>query len=149
MINLNLREATNEDSKMLFEWANDQDVRFNAFSNKIIEWDDHIIWLNKKLKSKTCKIFILTNNDLNFGQIRIDLEENFWIIDYSIDKKYRGLGFGKIIVELLIKNYNTANYRAVVKAINKPSIKVFESLNFSKIINPNNQLICFEKINDK
>ena len=68
--------------------------------------------------------------DYPIGQIRIDLKENnFWVIDYSIEKNFRGFGIGNKMIENLIKN-TKFNYEANVKISNAKSIKIFEKNNF-------------------
>ena len=46
---ISFRRATIEDAELLFSWANDFDVRRNAFSQQEILWDEHVEWFQKKL----------------------------------------------------------------------------------------------------
>lgn len=136
---LYLHEVSIDDAVLLFHWANDMDVRRNAFNEEPIIWENHIKWLESKLKDLNSKIFILKDNNLPVGQIRIDLEDNYWVIDYSIDKEYRGKGYGEKIVSLLIQNYESYKFRAIVKKNNLASNRVFEKLNFQiKALNESN-----------
>lgn len=41
---LTLRKATKQDVKTLYDWANDIDVRLNAFNQKNIEREQHLLW---------------------------------------------------------------------------------------------------------
>jgi spore coat polysaccharide biosynthesis protein SpsF len=126
----NLRPIKDEDCTLLFKWANDEDVRENSLDSRKIKWKQHKSWFNQKLTSSFSKIFILEYNDLPVGQIRYDLNANgIWDIDYSIDKNYRGLGFGRKMVELSLHKI-TGEKRAVVQSNNIASRKVFEHLGF-------------------
>lgn len=128
---LTLRKATKQDVKTLYDWANDIDVRLNAFNQKNIEWKQHLLWFDKKINSKESEIFILENKNIAIGQIRIDKKKDHWIIDYSVGNEFRGKGFGKKMVQKLIKSRNI-DLLAEVKNSNIASQKVFESLNFQK-----------------
>lgn len=138
---VSLREATILDSKLLFEWANDNAVRQSSFSPSSINFNDHISWFEKKLKSKKTKIYIATiKYNEPIGQIRIDEIEDYWLIDYSLDKSFRGLGFAKKLLKLLIEMNSEKIFMAKVKSENIPSQKVFENLHFSKIDNLKNTI---------
>lgn len=130
-MNLQLRPITKEDCLLLFNWANDPDVRKNAIKADPIEIECHIQWFQKKLNTQDSHIFILEKEDYPIGQIRFDKEEDYWLIDFLIRKEYRGMGMGKIIVELGVKNFN-GKIKAWVKKENMASCKVFENLGFRK-----------------
>lgn len=103
-----LVEATIEDADLLFEWANDDEVRKNSFNKEKIVYEDHQSWLKKALDSKMRYIYIYYYGDEPVGQIRIDLIEDGKKaeIGYSIDKAYRGKGHGTqmlILIEALIE----------------------------------------------
>ena len=132
---IKLREANINDAELLFNWANESNVRKNAINQDKINWVDHLNWLNKKLNDDNTKIFILFSYDNLIGQIRIDLIDHYWNIDYSIDSEFRGLGFGKEILKLLINKFEFYKYKAVVKKENTASIKVFQNLGFHQVYN--------------
>jgi RimJ/RimL family protein N-acetyltransferase len=131
---VSLREATHLDSELLFEWTNDIAVRQSSFNSNSINLNDHLSWFDKKLKSSETKIYIATiKQNEPIGQIRIDAFEDYWLIGYSIDKSFRGMGFGKHIVKLMIKLNPKKKFLAKVKSVNIASQKVFETLDFNKI----------------
>ena len=125
-----LRPIANQFCSLLFEWANEQEVRRNSLNSEKINWEQHKLWFNSKLKSASSKIFIFEKDNLPVGQIRYDKKgDGIWDIDYSIDKKYRGLGFGKKMVELSLSHISGVK-RAVVQRKNIASCKVFEQMGF-------------------
>jgi RimJ/RimL family protein N-acetyltransferase len=128
-----LREAEIKDSEILFNWANEINVRTNSINHEPIIWENHLEWFVKKLKSPDTKILILVSGDNLLGQIRIDLIDGFWNIDYSIDNEFRGKGLGKEIVKLLINKFESYKFKATVKKQNKASINVFVNLGFKKM----------------
>lgn len=96
-----LKEATLEDVDLLFKWVNDESVRKSAFNSKLIAYSEHSEWFNQILQSSDCKIYIGYVDENPIGQIRIDLEDNIAVIDYSVDNRYRGRGYGAILLEAL------------------------------------------------
>ena len=130
---LELRTANINDAELIFNWANDAAVRTNSINQEPIIWENHLKWFTSKLNSTATKILILQVDDCPLGQIRIDLEEEYWIIDYSIDNQFRGNGLGKEIVRLLLKKFENYNYKATVKIENQASIGVFNKLGFKKV----------------
>jgi RimJ/RimL family protein N-acetyltransferase len=117
------------DCKLLFEWAINEDSRENSLKPDPIRWEDHIVWFEGKLDNPFCKMFILEEGGHPIGQIRYDKTEKNWEIDFYIDKKFRGLGFGKRIVELSRAKV-PGPIVAIVKEENISSCKVFEKLGF-------------------
>lgn len=102
-----LRPATIDDCDLLFNWANDPQVRANSFNSDPIPYDNHVAWFNKLLSSKDQLQYILMEGssykDTPVGQIRISLSEDKkeGLIGYSIDPKFRGRGYGRRILELI------------------------------------------------
>lgn len=96
-----LRNATEKDVDLLYEWANDVTVRANAFFTEPIPYTEHIRWFETKLKDKNTKIYIYMYEEQAIGQIRIDIEGEKAKIDYSIDAQYRQQGHGKKMLKLL------------------------------------------------
>jgi RimJ/RimL family protein N-acetyltransferase len=141
---LSLREAeTNQDALQLFEWANDEEVRKNSLNSNKISIIDHFIWFQNK--SATTKIYFLIDEySTAIGQIRVDKINDYYEIDYSISKSYRGKGFGNKILELLISQMGNVNLLAKIKKTNLPSIKVFINNGF-KLYNEENELIIYRK----
>jgi len=130
-----LREATIDDAKLLFDWANDDEVRATAVVKKTIAWDEHIHWLTNKLQDSQSRIYILTDEkNENIGVIRFDKDNDTFVISYSIDKLHRGKGMGYLILQLgikeILKNESQCKFVASVQTDNIASNKIFEKLGF-------------------
>lgn len=143
------RKAIEPDIKLLFDWVNDLDVRQNAINTELITWECHQKWFQNRLGSSTSKIFIFLIDEQPIGQVRFEFEKNHWLIDYSIDKLYRGKGFGKAMLKEILSYFKTSEpIIAYVRIENIASAKIFNSLGFKKAeiveINKNNYQI-FEK----
>lgn len=146
---MKFRKVIEADIKLLFDWANDFDVRQNAIKTQLITWEGHQKWFQNRLESSTSRIFIFFVDEQPVGQVRFEFEKNQWLIDYSIDKLYRGKGIGKLMLKEILSYFNTDEpILAYVKIENIASAKIFNSLGFKKNeiveINKNNYQI-FEK----
>jgi RimJ/RimL family protein N-acetyltransferase len=135
-IKLKFRKAKANDVDLYFNWANDKDVRQNSFDDGQILYGNHLNWFKLKLTSEKTQLYIFEVLDKPVGQVRIDLVDGYWEIDYSVDACYRGLGVGKaMITQLIEKSFNLdlkLPLRAIVKSLNIASQRVFEQLGFSK-----------------
>lgn len=98
---LKLRPANESDIQLLFDWANDPSVRSRSFSTEPILMQDHEKWFSACMQSDKCAIFILYQGEVAIGQVRCELIKNDECkISYSIDLRYRGLGYGTAILKL-------------------------------------------------
>ena len=131
---LKLRKLKAKDIDFLYKLVNDSDVRKNSIISDNISYKNHKKWFNKKLEqiqNKDCKIYILTLNKKRVAQIRLDKEEDFWIVDISVDKKFRGFGFASKMLNLLQNKLQNEILVACVKNTNLASKKLFESCGFT------------------
>ena len=135
---MQLRSVNINDAKLLFDWANDDMVRANAFTPEKIEWENHIEWFKKKLKSNKTKLYILEIDNKPVGQIRLDFEADCWLIDYSIERNERGKGYGKLIIREATAINENMKLKAIVKSSNTSSQKIFKRLGFVNISNNKN-----------
>jgi UDP-2,4-diacetamido-2,4,6-trideoxy-beta-L-altropyranose hydrolase len=131
-VNYRLRKVINEDIDLLFAWVNDKEVRNNSINTNPILLDEHQKWFKSKMDSSNTSQYILEVNNVPAGQMRFDYDESerAWIIDYSIAAEHRGLGLGKILVQLGLETFGECPVVAYVKSENERSKKVFESLGF-------------------
>jgi RimJ/RimL family protein N-acetyltransferase len=139
-MNLTLRKATIDDMDMLYKWANDAEVRKNAFNSEHIPYEDHIKWFNNIMKDDTVLQLILSDKTAPIGQLRLNIEDDKAYIDYSISPDKRGFGIGKAMISLLIKKLsdsdnicnNVKTLVGQVKYENPASARVFEKCGFTR-----------------
>lgn len=128
--------------KITFDWANDCDVRKYSFNTENIQYEDHVKWFNNKINDPNCIYFIGVEGDKNIGQIRLDIFENSGIISYSIDKEYRGHGYGLQLLQILEKyilnytDFHNFNLIGRVKQENISSIRCFLKCGYTEINKP-------------
>ena len=146
LLGTRLRPAGISDSEKLYSWVNDSLVRINSFNNNFVSLEEHQKWFQNRLDTPNSKIFILEVDDLSLGQVRFDLTDEIWHIDYSLDSKFRGLGLGQRIIEMGLKEmaaYDFKKYVAYVREKNKTSQKIFESVGFTRDVISENQVIKY------
>lgn len=137
-MNLYLKEAALRDAPLLFEWANDDAVRKNAFNTEKILYENHVKWFAKMLSDDSVHHYILYEGDQPVGQIRLNVEDNAAVIDYSICAKKRGNGYGIELIRLVARQLEIDKITYVTKLIgqvkyeNLASSRVFERCGFVK-----------------
>ena len=134
MQELFLREVTEADAKLLLDWRNEGSVRENSFHTEIIAYEDHVNWLGRKLEDDAEIMRILMCAGKPVGQIRLSRDESGVEISYSIDKDFRGCGYGKEIIRLgealLAEQGYKGMLKGLVKKENEASRRVFLSLGY-------------------
>ena len=127
-----LRKAEPEDVDILFEWANDPLVRENSFHTEQIPYEEHKRWFGGMMSNPKVFQYILMEEDIPCGQIRLNVQDDTAEIGYSIAPQYRGRGYGRRILQLMAEEVkqNHPEIRtlvAKVKLNNPASVKLFES----------------------
>jgi UDP-2,4-diacetamido-2,4,6-trideoxy-beta-L-altropyranose hydrolase len=133
-----LRRVRAEDSRLLWEWANDPDVRSASFSSDPIPWETHVAWFAGKLGRSGSLILIAEDEEgTPWGQIRFDARPGSdWEVDISVARARRGRGLATELIKrgvlaLLKENHNARIY-ARVKAANTASVNAFERADFRR-----------------
>ena len=135
---LSLRKVNPEDVDLLYEWANDAAVRQNAFHTEPIPYENHVKWFTKPLADKSVYYYILCAGETPVGQIRLNAADGEALIDYSIDARYRGKGYGCRLLELVKKQIVIGKISDVIKLTgqvkyeNRASARAFEKCGFTK-----------------
>jgi UDP-2,4-diacetamido-2,4,6-trideoxy-beta-L-altropyranose hydrolase len=133
---LTFRFATEKDARLYHEWVNEPSVRKNAHRQELISWDQHEIWFRKRLNSRSIML-IFFDGDTPVGQIRADHEDSTTVIDFSVDKNYRGKNIGTIMLTTMTalarKVGKVTLLKGVVKFDNAASAIAFERSGFSLV----------------
>lgn len=132
-----IRKATAGDVELYLDWANQPDVRLNAINSDPIIPENHRKWFASRIQSETTKLFVGEWNGIPVGQIRFDLHNQAWEIDYSVDANHRNMGIGELLIrkgmqELLLEIDENLLVTGLVKLNNLPSAEVFKKMHFSE-----------------
>lgn len=138
--NITLREVTNFDRELIWQWANDEETRKASYSQAHISWDEHIRWFDSIRGQKNHRFYIANNGGKKpVGQIRFAIEGKDAIVSFSVAPESRRRGYGKeILIEAAKKVFNETNIEQVsafVKSENMSSLRVFQKAGFSMMEN--------------
>ncbi len=126
------REIKKEDCLKIFEIANDEEVRKSSFNSDKIDLETHKKWFNKILNDNTTKFLVLEYKSDIIGQLRFDFDEKYPVISISLNKKYRGLGLSKYLLNKGIDYIGEDILIADIKKTNTKSISFFKAMGFKK-----------------
>jgi len=132
---LSYRKVKESDKQLLFDWANESGVRANSINTDPIPWEEHVNWIDRKLTSKQTEFYIFESWGNPVGQLRIEQDDVHWVINYSVNHNYRGLGIGRAMITRLLEDHNDKQFRAIVRKENTASVQVFITLGFEKDMN--------------
>jgi len=129
---LELRRVTRADCDVLFHWYNDIVTRRNSFRPEPIKYEEHVVWLEKKLADNSCVIYIGKDGDNLVGQVRFDMQMGVAEVSISVDKNHRQKGHGAILLDMGCKEMfeKVKEVHAFVKPRNTASRKLFEKCGF-------------------
>jgi UDP-2,4-diacetamido-2,4,6-trideoxy-beta-L-altropyranose hydrolase len=132
-----LKKAREEDCKLIWEWANEVDVRKWSFNSRAIAWQDHKKWFDHKLKDENCFHFIATDVSGNaLGQIRFDISDDIAEAHITIDRDIRGCGAGSHLIragiDKLCDHVTLKCVRGHVLPENIASIRAFKKAGFQE-----------------
>lgn len=122
-----LVKADIDDCSFVHSIRNEQSVRESSFNTDEIDYLDHSKWFRNSLRSTYTTIFIIYNNDVRVGYIRLD---NLVEINIAINKSERNNGFA---LESLrqIDDLITCKKIAKVKTNNTNSINLFKKSGYN------------------
>lgn len=121
---LNLREATLEDARLLLDWRNEPLSRKNSIQTEEIQLSGHLEWLQRTLKDRRVKIFIVMLAGNAVGDLRFEYSQGCVEFSWSVDHRYRGRGLGTRILEKAIETAGPGiEKKCRIKSDNIPSIK--------------------------
>jgi RimJ/RimL family protein N-acetyltransferase len=132
------RNAEKEDAKLFFQWKNDPSSRKMSTNSQKIPWKSHRVWFEEKLDSDNYCIKVATDQKKTpIGYLRLEKISKEWIIHFYITNEHRGKGYGKVILQKGIKDFQklkktSLTFKALVLQDNKASTACFLSCDFKQ-----------------
>ena len=124
----NIRPATKDDARVLFEWRNDNSTR-KMFKNKdYVQWDEHRDWLDRRLKMDRPNLFVLEQNGAPVATFRIDDRD----LSYTVAPAHRNRGIAKVMLKEVRTRFG--RLRAEIYSDNLASIAVAREAGLEVII---------------
>jgi spore coat polysaccharide biosynthesis predicted glycosyltransferase SpsG/L-amino acid N-acyltransferase YncA len=135
-LNVAVRHVNINDLAIIFEWVNEPVLRQQSFNPTPITLQDHSNWFNKKISDPLNYFYIFEYKNTPVAQLRFDTGEEA-VISYSIDKKYRGRGWGTLVLQSGIELFRDECQETIpvvgyIKAGNENSHRVFKGLGFKQ-----------------
>ncbi len=135
--NIRLRRAREGDCRLLWEWRNDPKVLAASFSSEPVTWTRHIDWFESRMTNPNCILLVAVNSeDIPVGQVRLDVLDNEIRFSISVDREFRGKGYGSEMIRLArpeaLSISNGRLISAYVKPDNKASLRSFGKAGFKE-----------------
>lgn len=134
---LQVRRAEEKDCRLLWEWANDPEVRAASFTSEPIPWEAHQEWFSAKLADPGCILYVISDAQWGpIGQVRYDLRRNRALVSLSLGREFRGRGYGCLVLDQTLEELRRTTAVAAVDAFVKPenqaSLRLFEQAGFRR-----------------
>lgn len=135
---LQLRAAEPEDAVLLWQWANDPQVRMQSLHPDPIALETHLHWYTAKLQSPLTRIWIVCLAEEAVAQIRYDVVAPALAeIDYSVSLAHRGKGIGTAMLNEThaptCAALGLSEVHGIVRTSNPASARAFEKAGFRRI----------------
>jgi spore coat polysaccharide biosynthesis predicted glycosyltransferase SpsG/RimJ/RimL family protein N-acetyltransferase len=128
-----LRPATMADAQTLYDWTMDPIVRSQSLNSGPFPFAHHKQWLESKLSSADCRLFIGEWHSVPCGMIRFDrMPTGHWKLNYLLAADHRGKGLAKGLVTGGMRAMHGLPLLAQVKPENTASLKVFRSAGWTE-----------------
>jgi len=138
---LRIRVIKKEDCSALLKWANNKQTRNNSINRSLITKYQHKQWFARIFneRSRNPALICLKDAKERLGVIRftrLSDVKNDWEIHFTVNPKYRGLGFAQPMLVSALGWFRQSKPNqpvyAHVKALNIKSLKVLRSIGFKK-----------------
>lgn len=126
---MQLRPATGDDARLLFEWANDPQTRAASFNSDPIAWDTHVDWLQRRLNDRDTRIWIGEVDGDPVGQVRFQRDGGEWEISVVVAPDARGNGHAASLIAAGTRELGEPIV-ARIKPANEASIRAFEKAGY-------------------
>ena len=133
---IRVRVAQHSDSKVIFEWRNDEQTRQMFRDSEVVKWDKHCSWFAATLQNSNCCLLMCYSEQANnIGVVRFNVEDDSAEVSINLSPSERGKGFAPKCLSLAIdffqKEYSSVRKLiAEIKISNAASKKSFEKVGF-------------------
>lgn len=99
---MDVRTATMEDAKRLFDWRNDPVTRQMSKNSEPVTWDYHLDWLRKRLALADPRLYIVEEDGVAVATYRIDGANE---ISYTVAPEFRLRGIASTLLVEALKRH--------------------------------------------
>ena len=134
---LRLRPAAVNDSRAIWEVANEASVRAVSFSSAPIEWETHEAWFRAKLQDHDCVLYVAEDGAGHLGQVRFEIASGEATLSVALRPERRGRGFGTWTLIAACKQFfsthGVASVHAYIRSDNEASFRAFSKAGFREV----------------
>lgn len=131
-----IRPARVSDARFLFDLRREPSVTSASIQRGGFSYRSHVAWLEKRLKQRDSRLFLVMYQGQPVGQVRIDADLT---VSISLISAVRGLGLSKRALQLGIgstvkaRMLKRGKYKALIRPENTASVRLFKSVGFKKV----------------
>ncbi|MBZ0104042.1 MAG: UDP-2,4-diacetamido-2,4,6-trideoxy-beta-L-altropyranose hydrolase [Sulfuricella denitrificans] len=138
MKQIELRRATEDDERKLFEWRNAPETRRHAFDSNPIAWEDHVRWFRATLTNADRRLLIGEIDQEAVGVLRYDLAGDYAEISIYLVPGHSGRGLGTALLRegsmwIRLNLPQVRHIRAKILPDNLPSRKAFAKAGYMEV----------------
>lgn len=131
-----IRPATHSDSRLVWEWRNEESARRASFETGVIAFEQHDMWFERRLADADTRFFIGEDERGHaFGSVRFDCDHDEAAVSTAIAAERRGKGLGAALImaacDALFSNSRVSRITALVRKDNPASLKAFARARFA------------------
>jgi RimJ/RimL family protein N-acetyltransferase len=134
--NITILRATENDSKDIWEWRNDELTKKMSVLTDSIHWETHSAWYKKTLANPNCYLYIGYVNNEKIGMCRFDIDpkNNISEVSININPTHRGKKLSSPLlsktITTFLRQHHAVDLIATIKKINIGSIQCFTKSGF-------------------
>jgi len=132
---IQLRPVMESDCRILWQWANDAEVRRQSFTQEVISWPAHQQWFQSQLADSETLIRIAEDERKDsIGVVRFKLTGTGAVVSISLAPEFRGRGLASSVLNCaldeLLRTTSVRKVSAFVKPENLASLRLFQRAGF-------------------
>jgi L-amino acid N-acyltransferase YncA len=130
-----IQRATNNDSRNIWEWRNDEVTKQMSITTDSVSWEAHSNWYEKSLANANRYLYVGYLNNEKIGMCRFDIDEstNSAEVSINLNPQYRNKKLSNQLLAEAIKIFlqeRNISLTATIKKINSSSTKCFNKVGF-------------------
>jgi UDP-2,4-diacetamido-2,4,6-trideoxy-beta-L-altropyranose hydrolase len=133
---IQVREATSDDARMIYEWRTSPEVMGASRNTASFPFKDHLTWLERVLQDSQRLLLIGLHDGREVGVVRFDIDGDRAEVSIFLAPATMGAGLGRALlvageVRLRDKHPQVTQVDAWVNADNPRSFQLFQNLGYS------------------
>ena len=136
-IGIALRRAIADDGAFLLELRNDPDAVRGSMTGRAVTPEEHRAWLAARLDSPGTRLWIVQDDRVDVGQLRVDVDDGVGTVSIAIAADHRGRGLARGALSALQRSLHgdmqITRLHAELHRENIASRRVFERAGFTTL----------------